>query len=230
MILTGLNWFCRVRTRYTVCKLVVTIIAICLPIPAGLFSPVFLLGALLGRLYGSLAQAFVASAGSDPWIVFSLGPADFAIIGAAAFAGGVTRAISTVVIVMELTGELWVPPFSVYKMLAAAWVATRSCSSNRISVSRSFVRVFSFRGGGGGRYLQLPVAVCVLAAYFTANRISPSVYEVIAAVSMLPDLPRVDDSIDNCSVADAMISLDRDAVLFAHEGVTVVRPRPCYDP
>ena len=74
-----------------------------------------------------------------------------------------------------------------------------------------------------GRYLQLPVAVCVLAAYFTANRISPSVYEVIAAVSMLPDLPRVDDSIDNRSVADAMISLDRDAVLFAHEGVTVVR-------
>ena len=93
-------------TRYIICKLVVTIIAICLPIPAGLFSPVFLLGALLGRLYGSLAQAFVASAGGDPWVIFSLGPADFAIIGAAAFAGGVTRAISTVVIVMELTGEL----------------------------------------------------------------------------------------------------------------------------
>ena len=158
-------------------KLLITAVAISLPIPAGLFSPVFLLGALFGRLFGSLAQALVATGGADPWVVFSLGPADFAIMGAAAFAGGVTRAISTVVIVMELTGQL---------------------------------------------YLQLPVAVCVLAAYFTANRIAPSVYEVIAAVSMLPDLPRVDDSIGDRSVSDAMTEVHAASVLCAHEGVTIV--------
>ena len=163
---------------YAVSKLVVTVMAICLPIPAGLFSPVFLLGALFGRLFGSLAQAIVSACGLDPWLVFSFGPADFAIIGAAAFAGGVTRAISTVVIVMELTGEL---------------------------------------------YLQLPVAVCVLAAYFTANRIAPSVYEVIAAISLQPDLPPVDDNIDDHIIADAMCDILPEQVLCARDGVSVVR-------
>lgn len=93
-------------------------LAVSLPIPAGVFVPVFVLGAGVGRLGGELmAEAF-------PWddAVIDLNatgvpcvsdveydgivPGGYAVVGAAALAGAVTQTISTSVIVFELTGQL----------------------------------------------------------------------------------------------------------------------------
>lgn len=62
---------------------------------AGVFGPVFLEGAFLGRLFGDLMAVIFPNLG--------VSPTAYAIVGAAAFASGVTRTISTALIVVELT-------------------------------------------------------------------------------------------------------------------------------
>ncbi|KAF4698674.1 Chloride Channel, partial [Perkinsus olseni] len=84
-------------------KLLGIAIAICLPLPAGVFAPTFLAGALLGRFYYLVTFAI-----GDSTKLFSFEkPANaYAIIGAAALSGGFTRTISTAVVVFELTNNL----------------------------------------------------------------------------------------------------------------------------
>lgn len=62
---------------------------------AGVFGPVFLEGAFLGRLFGDLMSIMFPKLG--------VSPTAYAIVGAASFASGVTRTISTALIVVELT-------------------------------------------------------------------------------------------------------------------------------
>ena len=75
-----------------------TAMCITLPIPAGLFIPVLLIGALTGRFAAGVVC-------SDCLYIFGYEPGVYAVVGAAAFAGGTTRAISTAVIVTEVTGQ-----------------------------------------------------------------------------------------------------------------------------
>ena len=51
----------------------------------------------MGRLVGQVAFLAHCTGGHEPGV--------FAVVGAAAFAGGATRAISTAVIVAEITGQ-----------------------------------------------------------------------------------------------------------------------------
>ncbi len=86
---------------YIPIKLLAILLSICQPIPVGLFSPVFLLGASVGRLFGEALNSLETWNGLE----FSFDPYQFAIVGAAAFSGSVTRTISPAVIVYELSGE-----------------------------------------------------------------------------------------------------------------------------
>lgn len=70
------------------------------PLASGIFGPTFIIGAGIGRLIGE----FVAFAWTDRSI--DITPGVYAVVGAAAFAGGVTRTISVAVIVFEITGQL----------------------------------------------------------------------------------------------------------------------------
>jgi len=72
------------------------LVSITLPIPCGMYMPMFACGGVLGRFVGEFAHIF------DPSVV----PGGYALVGAAAMAGGVTRTISSAVIVFEVTGEL----------------------------------------------------------------------------------------------------------------------------
>jgi H+/Cl- antiporter ClcA len=78
-------------------KFPLIVVSIGLPVPAGVFIPCFLLGSGMGRLYGELLR-----------IVFgaSIVPGGYAVVGAAAFTAGVTRALSCAVVIFELTGQL----------------------------------------------------------------------------------------------------------------------------
>jgi chloride channel 2 len=84
---------------YTVCKFVFTSVAVGCPISCGVFTPVFLIGAALGRLYGELLNDFTP-------VDMMITAGGYAVVGAAAMAAGVTRTVSTAVIVFELTGQL----------------------------------------------------------------------------------------------------------------------------
>jgi chloride channel 2 len=85
---------------FLVYKIVFTAVSITLPIPCGVFGPVFVIGAALGRFTGeTFGMIFPALAAKHT-------AGAFAVVGAAAVSGAVTRTISTAVIVFELTTQL----------------------------------------------------------------------------------------------------------------------------
>jgi len=77
-----------------VIKCVTTCMCLCLPLPTGCIAPVYVIGAITGRLFGDLASHYL---GKDPVAL----QARFALIGCAAFAAAVCRSFSIVVAVFE---------------------------------------------------------------------------------------------------------------------------------
>ncbi|OSD04776.1 hypothetical protein PYCCODRAFT_1450809 [Trametes coccinea BRFM310] len=101
-------------------------------IPAGIFLPTIAIGACLGRAVGLITQAWYrayptawifSSCPPDP-TVRCISPGFYAVIGASAMLGGVTRmTISLVVILFELTGALsHVLPIMI-SVMVSKWVA-----------------------------------------------------------------------------------------------------------
>lgn len=94
---------------FVVIKFIMTAIAITLPVPAGIFFPVFVVGAAFGRLVGeAMATWFpdgIHGNGPDD-VVSKILPGGYAVVGAAAMSGAVTHTISVSVIVFELTGQI----------------------------------------------------------------------------------------------------------------------------
>ncbi|PXF42153.1 Chloride channel protein F [Gracilariopsis chorda] len=78
-------------------KFPLIVISIGLPVPAGVFIPCFLVGAGLGRLYGELLNLLFGQ---------NVVAGGYAVVGAAAFTAGVTRALSVAVVIFEVTGQL----------------------------------------------------------------------------------------------------------------------------
>ncbi|KAJ7080270.1 Cl-channel protein [Mycena crocata] len=100
-------------------------------IPAGIFLPTIAIGACLGRAVGLLTQG-LQRAYPTAWIFLScppdpsvrcVSPGFYAVIGASAMLGGVTRmTISLVVILFELTGALsHVLPIMI-SVMTAKWI------------------------------------------------------------------------------------------------------------
>ena len=95
-------------------KLVITIFTFGLKIPAGLFIPSLCMGAIVGRMVGiGMEQLVFSYQGDLPWFLRGecaqdescITPGLYAMVGAAAVLGGVTRmTVSLVVIMFELTG------------------------------------------------------------------------------------------------------------------------------
>ena len=84
---------------FIVCKFAFTIVAVTCPISCGVFTPVFLIGAATGRLFGECVDSITSA---DHNVIAG----GYAVVGAAAMAAGVTRTVSTSVIIFELTGQL----------------------------------------------------------------------------------------------------------------------------
>ncbi|KRZ66674.1 Chloride channel protein 2 [Trichinella papuae] len=80
-------------------------ICITLPVACGMFTPVLLIGAALGRLFGELLVIYLPNVSS-----LKIVPGSYALntvyLGAAAFSGAATQTVSTAVIVFELTGQI----------------------------------------------------------------------------------------------------------------------------
>ncbi|KAK4536880.1 hypothetical protein CDCA_CDCA10G2905 [Cyanidium caldarium] len=78
-------------------KFLLVAVSLGLPLPAGIFIPSFLIGAGCGRLFGEVLRLVFGAA---------VVPGTYAVVGAAAFTAGVTRALSCSVIIFEVTGQL----------------------------------------------------------------------------------------------------------------------------
>ncbi|KAI9598161.1 chloride channel [Syncephalis fuscata] len=110
-------------------KIFLTILAVGLPIPSGVYMPSMAIGACFGRALGMLVQAWQRNYpgafffSSCPPDVSCITPGTYALVGAAAVLGGVTRmTVSLAVIMFELTGALtYVLPIMVAVMISK-WV------------------------------------------------------------------------------------------------------------
>ncbi|XP_051029635.1 chloride channel protein ClC-Kb [Phodopus roborovskii] len=91
---------------FLVMKFWMLILATTIPIPAGYFMPIFIYGAVIGRLLGEVLsiifpEGIVAGGEVNPIM-----PGAYALAGAAAFSGAVTHTISTALLAFELTGQI----------------------------------------------------------------------------------------------------------------------------
>jgi len=84
-------------------KFVVTVLVLALPLPMGAIAPAFVIGALIGRVFGEIAFPLCTS-GS---LCLDMGKEDFvaqfALVGASAFVAGSMRSFAQVIIVFERT-------------------------------------------------------------------------------------------------------------------------------
>ncbi|XP_069193313.1 H(+)/Cl(-) exchange transporter 5 isoform X7 [Procambarus clarkii] len=116
-------------------KCVVTVFTFGIKVPCGLFIPSLAMGAIIGRLVGigmeQLAY-FNFSSHNQDWAVFAgecstgencITPGLYAMVGAAAVLGGVTRmTVSLVVIMFELTGGVrYIVPLMA-AVMASKWI------------------------------------------------------------------------------------------------------------
>lgn len=104
-------------------------------VASGLFVPMLLIGALMGRLVGLAATDIAAaagfgSAGAPPGVFLPpspwswIDPGAFALVGAGAFMGGVTRlTVSVAVIMMEVSNDLRTLIPCLVGIMVAKWVA-----------------------------------------------------------------------------------------------------------
>ncbi|XP_072036571.1 chloride channel protein 2-like isoform X2 [Amphiura filiformis] len=83
-----------------------TAVSVTLPVPAGVFIPVFTIGAAFGRLVGECMAAWFKEGIRNGDTLNKVIPGGYAVVGAAALSGSVTHTISTSVIVFELTGQI----------------------------------------------------------------------------------------------------------------------------
>ncbi|KLJ11523.1 chloride channel, other eukaryote [Blastomyces silverae] len=116
-----------------VIKSILTIITFGIKVPAGIYVPSMVVGGLLGRIVGHIAQYFVVhfpdsflfgSCSSSRDALSCINPGVYALIAAGSTMCGVTRlSVTLVVILFELTGSLdHVLPFSL-AILCAKWTA-----------------------------------------------------------------------------------------------------------
>uniref|UniRef100_A0A646QE68 Chloride channel protein n=1 Tax=Hemiscolopendra marginata TaxID=943146 RepID=A0A646QE68_9MYRI len=109
-------------------KIVITVFTFGIKVPAGLFIPSLAIGAIIGRVMG-IGMEQLAFHYPDLWIFNGqcgdscITPGIYAMVGAAAALGGVTRmTVSLVVIMFELTGEVkYIVPLMAAAM-ASKWV------------------------------------------------------------------------------------------------------------
>ncbi|KAJ8917376.1 hypothetical protein NQ315_002400 [Exocentrus adspersus] len=83
-----------------------SIVCSTVPVPSGIFIPVFKIGACFGRMMGELMAMWFPTGMRYGGRMAKIIPGGYATVGAAAFSGAVTHTISVSVIVFEMTGQI----------------------------------------------------------------------------------------------------------------------------
>ncbi|CAH0549331.1 unnamed protein product [Brassicogethes aeneus] len=91
---------------YVVFTFIFSIICSTVPVPSGSFTPVFKIGAGIGRIVGELMHLWFPTGMRYGGKIAKIIPGGYATVGAAAFSGSVTHTISVSVIVFEMTGQI----------------------------------------------------------------------------------------------------------------------------
>ncbi|VDM37897.1 unnamed protein product [Toxocara canis] len=112
------------------------IVASTLPVPGGIFMPVFVVGGGIGRLVGELlAVVFPLGLRGEP--LMPIYPGIYAVVGAASLCGAVTRTVSVAMITFELTGQIVL----IIPVMIAVAVANIISSSFQPSIFDSIIKM-----------------------------------------------------------------------------------------
>ncbi|CAJ0599140.1 unnamed protein product [Cylicocyclus nassatus] len=131
---SGTNSVCITLLFFTVTFFVLSMVGSTLPIPAGIFMPVFVIGASFGRLVGE-TMAILFPDGIRSNYTLLIHPGVYGVVGAASFCGAVTHTISVAVIVFEFTGQL----MHILPVMIAVIVANVVCSYFQPSIYDSII-------------------------------------------------------------------------------------------
>ncbi|XP_030756628.1 chloride channel protein 2 isoform X2 [Sitophilus oryzae] len=91
---------------YNIFTFLSSIVCSTIPVPSGIFIPVFKIGAGFGRIMGELMHIWFPQGMRYGGNISQIIPGGYATVGAAAFSGAVTHTISVAVIVFEMTGQI----------------------------------------------------------------------------------------------------------------------------
>ncbi|RWS27823.1 chloride channel protein 2-like protein [Leptotrombidium deliense] len=108
-----------------------------IPVPSGLFIPVFKMGAAFGRLVGELMAYLCPNGIPFGGSTIPIVPGGYAVVGAAAFSGAVTHTISTTVMVFELTGQM----SHILPVIIAVLIANAVAQSLKPSIYDSIIEI-----------------------------------------------------------------------------------------
>nr|CAI5838828.1 unnamed protein product [Callosobruchus analis] len=95
------NLFCHIVFNFCT-----SIVCSTVPVPSGIFIPVFKIGASFGRIVGECMHLWFPYGMRYGGNIAKIIPGGYATVGAAAFSGAVTHTISVSVIVFEMTGQI----------------------------------------------------------------------------------------------------------------------------
>ncbi|XP_052868872.1 chloride channel protein 2 isoform X1 [Anopheles cruzii] len=93
-------------TFYLLYTFFMSIIASTIPVPSGMFIPVFKIGAAFGRIVGEAMHLWFPFGVRYGGMLAPIIPGGYSVVGAAAFSGAVTHTVSVGVIVFEMTGQI----------------------------------------------------------------------------------------------------------------------------
>lgn len=102
------QWFLSSILIYSICPLqfFFSIVASTIPVPSGMFIPVFKIGAAFGRIVGESIHLWFPHGIRYGGRISPIIPGGYAVVGAAAFSGAVTHTVSVGVIIFEMTGQI----------------------------------------------------------------------------------------------------------------------------
>lgn len=111
-------------TAYLLFTFIFSIIASTIPVPSGIFIPVFKIGAALGRIAGEALHLYFPTGVRYGGHINPIIPGGYAVVGAAAFSGAVTHTVSVGVIAFEMTGQIThIVPVMIAVLIANATAA-----------------------------------------------------------------------------------------------------------
>ncbi|KAA0196732.1 Chloride channel protein, partial [Fasciolopsis buskii] len=146
-------------TTALVLKLFMTVFTFGIKVPTGLFIPSLAAGAIMGRMLGVAIEQLVVAHATHPFVARMckssqpcINPALYAMVGAAATLGGVTRmTISLVVVMLELTGGLnYIIPLMIASMVSK-WTGDRLTNG---SIYEEHIRLNDYPYLGGHDELE----------------------------------------------------------------------------
>uniref|UniRef100_A0A0K0FPF4 Chloride channel protein n=1 Tax=Strongyloides venezuelensis TaxID=75913 RepID=A0A0K0FPF4_STRVS len=124
-----------VLITYQITYFFLSAVASTIPVPSGIFMPVFVIGASFGRTIGELMASYFPL-GIDGHGDILIYPGVYAVVGAAAFCGAVTHTVSVAVIVFELTGQL----MYILPVMIAVLIANAICAYLQPSIYDSIIQ------------------------------------------------------------------------------------------